>query len=810
MKISYSWLKDYIEIPDDPESLSEILTNLGLEVEGMEKIESIPGGLEGLVVGHVVACMKHPNADRLTLTKVDVGNGSILPIVCGAPNVAEGQKVPVAKVGTTLYPYDGEPFKIKKGKIRGEVSEGMICAEDEIGIGSDHSGIMVLPGDLEVGTPLSEHIKVETDYVYDIGLTPNRSDATSHIGVARDLAAHYSFKYDKEWPLNLPQTPDLATIEAPPVIDVVLEDTEGCPRYSGISLSGVTIGDSPAWMQWRLRAVDVRPINNIVDITNYVLHEFGQPLHAFDQSKIEGNKIIVKNLSSGTLFKSLDGLDRKLGAEDLMICNGKEKGMCIAGVYGGIDSGVTDITTDIFLESAHFNATRIRKTSMSHLLRTDAAKCFEKGTDPNITVAALSRAVDLITSFAEANIQSRLVDEYPQPIRPTSVKVRLDRINTLVGNTLSKKEVENLFKALRMTSNSDGNVFTVQVPTDKADVTREIDVIEEILRIYGFNNVQTEDRINTSVAIQSDVDRYGLSRKLKEFLVGRGYNEMMGLSLIESKLYTGPLKGWTDKIIHINNTSNIHLDAMRPEMMMSMLLSVAYNHNRQQTNLRLFEVGAAYNSENGDIKEHQVLGLVVTGDEERDSWLVKRESASFYTIKRTVVEILDRLGIDRYQVSELNDERFSGGLLFHNGPNELSRLGIASASMRGQAGVKGEVYYAEMMLDPLLSRHQKNQVVVSEIPKYPSVRRDLALVMDQKTRYDRLEEVVRRAGGSILDEITLFDVYIDDDLKHVGKKSYAIALTFVDKEKSLRDKDVDKVVERILGRCKSQLGAVIR
>jgi phenylalanyl-tRNA synthetase beta chain len=810
MKISLNWLKDYIDIPDSPETLSEILTSLGLEVEGMTQVESMKGGLEGLVIGQVIECDKHPNADKLSLTKVDIGHAEPLQIVCGAPNVSKGQKVIVATIGTVLYPYDGESFQIKKGKIRGEDSEGMICAEDEIGLGSDHAGIIVLPENVEVGESAASYYKVESDIVYEIGLTPNRSDATSHLGVARDLAAYYSFHNGSAIEIRYP---DLSVFsEGQQVtIEVNIADIEACPRYSGLSISSVEIGSSPQWMQNRLKAIDVRPINNIVDITNYVLHEYGQPLHAFDQDAINGNQVIVQKLKAGTIFLTLDGTERTLMDSDLMICDGQNHGMCIAGVFGGSKSGVKDHTTKIFLESAHFEAQGIRKTSTKHNLRTDAAKCYEKGSDPNITVTALKRAALLMQQYAGASIDSKLIDVYPHVINPITIEVKSSTVNRLIGANLSNEEIGKVLNSLGMSySKTTEGVFQVSIPTDKADVTREVDVIEEILRIYGFNNVKVTNRISTAVNRSIRPDMPLIRKVLSHNLIGKGYNEMMGLSLIPSQLYDGPLKVWKEKMVLINNTSNIHLDGMRPEMILSVLQSVQYNHNRQQKNLRLFEFGSSYETSGDDFKETEYLTVVISGAEEKESWIAKQRPSDFYSLKRTVLELLESLGINKYQISDNEDIRFDYGIKYHKGDQLIVQFGKVASNIARLMEIKADIFFAEFQLGSILKSQKSNVVVTEDIAKFPSSRRDLALVIDENIRYGDLEVMIKKVGKKMITEINLFDVFKDEVALGKGKKSYAISMIFNDNEKNLKDGDIDKIIKQILHLAKESFGAVLR
>ena len=808
MKLSYNWLRQYIDLTLSPEDLSEILTDLGLEVEGLETIESIPGGLNGLIIGEVLTCVKHSNADKLSLTTVDVGGEEPIQIVCGAPNVATGQKVVVATVGTMLYPTVGDPFKIKKGKIRGEVSEGMICAEDEIGIGSDHDGIIVLSSEVAVGIPAADHYKPGIDYVYEIGLTPNRSDATSHIGVARDLGAYFTYHDQSRKKIKDPQIIDLEK-EGIQHISVEVRDKEGCPRFSGVSLSGIKIGPSPEWMQENLRAIGVRPISNIVDITNYVLHEMGQPLHAYDQTKIQGSKIIVDTLPEGSLFQSLDEKERKLSGYDLAICDGEMNAIGLAGVFGGVGTGVENETTDIFLEAAHFNALRIRKTSTKHNLRTDAAKCFEKGSDPNITVVALARAAALMVEYADATVSSGVIDIYPIRITPLHVEVDLKQVNKLLGTKLDEKEVMQIFDALSMEVVShSGDDFVVAIPTNKADVTREADVIEEILRIYGFNNIEVDNRIHTAVTPSQGVSKSMLRSALSALMVGEGYHEMMGMSLIPSAHYKDT--SYKEQLVQINNTSNIHLDVMRPEMMMSGLLTVAHNLNRQQGDLSLYEFGRSYIKEEEGYQEEEFLTVFAVGKKNADSWLQDAEQISFYTIKRIALRVFARLGLSSYQISELEDERFTYGLKFHRGPKVLASFGMTSTSYKKITGVKDDVFYGEFSLDAILKAVRKTKVTTQAIPKYPSSRRDLALVVSNEVKYADIEAIIKKSGSKLLTSVNLFDVYQDDKILGEGLKSYAVSMNFVDLEKSLKDKQLDKIINKMLSELASKVDAKLR
>lgn len=812
MNVSLNWLKDYLDINLNVEETSELLTAIGLEVEGQEEIESIKGGLRGLVVGHVKECGKHPGADKLSLTKVDVGGEEDLQIVCGAPNVAAGQKVVVATIGTVLYDAEGREFKIKKGKIRGEVSQGMICAEDELGLGNDHSGIIVLPEDTKIGMPASEYYKVETDVVYEIGLTPNRSDATSHLGVAKDLAAALKINHGQNGLVKVPDVSSFTTQNNNFPIEVVVENFEACPRYTGVSITGLTVKESPDWLKTRLNAIGVRPINNIVDITNFVLHELGQPLHAFDADKIKGKKIIVKTLPDGSIFKTLDEVDRKLTATDLMICDGESNGMCIAGVFGGINSGVTDSTTNIFLEAAHFNAKWIRKSSMHHILRTDAAQCFEKGSDPNVTLYALKRAALLFQDLAGGEIASDVIDLYPNKIEKKEIDVRYSQINRLIGVDIPKEKVKEIFAALEMDIlKESAEELTINVPTNKADVLREVDIIEEVLRIYGFNKVPFTDQLNSTIVISSKPDQHKLRNTVSDFLASSGFNEIMAVSLTESKYFEETLPVDNEKLVFVNNTSNSHLDVMRPTMLFSGLESIVRNQNRQNADLRLFEYGKTYEKLEEGFNERAHYSLFITGGKYSESWLTEDKSqVDYYSLKAYVQNVLDRLGLGRFQQSAIQDDLFAYGLKYHRGPKDLVSFGMVQKSILRKMDIKKPVFYAEFQWDNIVQSLKKHKVEFKELTKYPSVRRDLALVIDNSVNFQDIADVAHKTGKSILKEVNLFDVYENKDQLGENKKSYAVSFVFEDASKTLKDKEVEKVMSKLIQTYEGKLGAVIR
>ncbi len=816
MKISLNWLKDYLELDaHSPETVGDILTSIGLEVEGIETVESIPGGLHGVVVGEVVECVQHPNADRLSLTKVNVGVDDLLSIVCGAPNVEQGQRVLVATKGTELYPNgSSEPLKIKKGKIRGEISEGMICAEDELGVGESHDGIMVLPPDTPIGQPARDYFQLETDTVYEIGLTPNRSDATNHLGVAKDLFAALKINHGYRSNLQVPHVDGIQVTNPNLPIEVVVEHTEACPRYAGLCIDEIKVGPSPEWMQRRLKAIGVRPINNIVDITNFVLHELGQPLHAFDYDKIEGKKIIVDTLEEGTPFKTLDETERTLSAYDLMICDGNRNGLCIGGVFGGIGTGVTNSTTRIFLESAHFNPKYVRRTSMAHNLRTDAAKVFEKGSDPNIVVYALERAARLIEELSGGRAASAIVDIYPAPIERVRVAVRYQRVNQLIGVNLQAREVRAILEAMEMdVLSQDEEGFVVAVPTNKTDVTREVDVIEEILRIYGFNKVPMSGRINAALNIAPKPDPNRVRDAVASYLTANGLHEIMALSLSESRYYRelAPELGLEDELVYINNTSNVHLDIMRPTILFGGLEAIVHNQNRQQADVKLFEFGRSYRNREGTIAEGQHLAIFLTGKRHPESWLTSNQTAAgYFTLKALVKNTLSRCGVEDFQQSALEHPAYSYGSRYHRGPKALVVFGRVAGTIAQQMGIRSEVYFADFNWDAIMVATGKQNVQVTPINKYPTVRRDLALVIEKNVNFSDIVAIGRKVGKKLITDINLFDVYENAEQLGENKKSYAVSFLFEDANQTLRDKQVDKVIDQLIEAYEKQLGAFIR
>jgi len=812
MKLSLNWLKDYVSVDLSPDKISEILTDIGLEVEGMEETESIKGGLRGIVVGEVKTCEKHPNADKLSLTTVDIGEGEPLQIVCGAPNVAAGQKVLVATTGTTLYTPEGEEWKIKKGKIRGVESVGMICAEDELGLGTSHDGIMVLPGEVEVGKSAADHFQVTKDVVYEIGLTPNRSDATSHLGSAKDLAAALKINYNHSGKVNTPNIAGFKIDNHDLPIEVIVEDTVACPRYSGISIKNVTIKESPNWLKNKLSSIGVRPINNVVDITNFILHELGQPLHAFDLDKITGRKIIVKKLAEGTPFLALDETERKLSAQDLMICDGEGEAMCIGGVFGGLTSGVSDSTKNIFLESAHFNAGSIRRSSSRHLLRTDAAIVFEKGSDPNMTVFALKRAAILMKELADAEIASDIVDIYPNKIEPRQITVTFHNVKRLIGIDIPHQEIIDILEAMKMEIvQQDDNKFTVAVPTNKADVLREADIIEEILRIYGFNKVPVTNHVNSAISYAQKPDPQEIRNIAANHLVSNGFHEMMALSLSESRYYKEVIPLPEESLVFINNTSNIHLDIMRPMMLISGLEAIVRNQNRSNADLKLFEFGKSYRKAENGFAEKEHLTVYLTGKKYPENWLVtNKEDVNFFTLKAHVENILRRFNILKFQSTTFEDEVFDFGLKYHRGKQVLVRFGAIQRSILQKMSIKNDVFYAIFEWEAIMAALANHHIDFEPLNKFPTVRRDLALVIDKTVKFTEIVKLAQQTDKKILKEISLFDVYENEEQLGKGKKSYAISFIFENHNRTLKDKEVDKVMKKLIHVFAQKIGSFVR
>ena len=798
MKISYNWLKQFIQTDLAPQELSLLLTNIGLEVESLEKVQPVVGGLEGLVIGHVLTCVQHSNADKLRVTTVNVGGETPVQIVCGAPNVAEGQKVVVAVVGTTVYPNEGEPFKINKSKIRGEVSEGMICAEDEIGLGGSHAGIMVLSEDAVIGLPAKEYFEMEDDYLFEIGLTPNRADAASHLGVARDLAAYLRIN------LTMPDVSSFSVANTSLTVGVEIEDTVACPRYSSVSISGVKVKTSPDWLQDKLKVIGIRPINNIVDITNYVLHDLGQPLHAFDADEIAGKKVIVKKCAEGTPFVTLDGVERKLSAEDLMICDA-EKPMTIAGVYGGKNSGVSAATTNIFLESAYFNSVSIRKTAKRHTLKTDASFRYERGTDPEMTVIALKRAALLIQELGGGEISSEISDLYPNPVAAFDVEVSYQNINRLIGAVIPDEEIKAIITSLGIgVAAETAEGLSLKVPTFKVDVTRECDITEEVLRIYGYNNIEIPSKVNASLAFTAKPDREQTQHVIADMLTANSFMEIWCNSLTKGVYSKNP-----EEAVRILNPLSTDLNVMRQSLLMPALESVAYNQNRKQGDVKFYEFGKTYHLINEKYIERPRLMIVLSGSDVAEGWNKKPSAVSFYNLKAAVDAIIGRLGITNYQTEEVSNEDYAFGLKYFRGPQAIVTFGAATAADKKLADVDKDVYYADFDWALLLDIVRKNKVISKDIPKYPAVRRDLSMLVDMEVTFDMLKTIAFKTEKKLLRNVQIFDVYVGDKLPE-NKKSYALNFTLQDDLQTLTDKQIDSVMQKIIANLAQSAKAEIR
>lgn len=806
MKISNNWLQDYLKTDLSIDETSDLLTDIGLEVEGVENHESIKGGLIGIVIGKILTVEKHPDADRLNLTTVDVGEGDPLQIVCGAPNVAVNLKVPVATVGTWIHIGD-DSFKIKRSKIRGQVSDGMICGPDEIGLGAKTDGIMELPDDAPIGQAGSKYFDIKTDTVFEIGLTPNRTDAMSHIGVARDLKAALNSK-DHNLKMCLPSVKDFSIDSNSLEIKVDVQTPELCPRYSGLTISNITVKDSPEWLKNRLLSIGINPINNIVDITNYVLHETGQPLHAFDANKIDGNTIIVKTAKSKSKFITLDESERELSVEDLMICNENEP-MCIAGVFGGLKSGVNENTTTIFLESAYFNPISIRKTAKRHILSTDASFRYERGCDPNITVYALKRAAILIKEICNGEITSDIIDFYPKPIENVNVNFSFDSLNKIAGEKINKDLVKKILKNLEINIVEDsGDSLILSIPTYRVDVTREIDVIEEVLRIYGFNTIALPDKLSTSITISNSIDSYKLKKVLSNLLASNGFNEIMNNSLTKSS-YNKFIEELKDENnVNILNPLSSDLNIMRRTLLFSALESVEYNNNRKNSNLKFFEFGKSYQIFD-KYEENQHLYLTITGNKYEENWNVKNEKVDFFFIKEMVHTILSRLGLTKYKVKEVNTNGLSSGLMYSVKKKPLVYFGNVDSNILKSYKIRNSVFIADFNWDLILDLVGNNKIVYKPVNKFPTIRRDLSLLINQEVSFSQLEKIARSVNNSLLQEVNLFDVYIGDKLPD-NKKSYAISFVFEDNSKTLTDYQIDEVMKKLIAEFESSVGAEIR
>jgi len=807
MKISYNWLKQYIHIPESAEEIGQTLTGTGLEVESVEPFESVKGGLKGLVIGEVLTCSKHPNADKLSITTVDVGGGSPLQIVCGAANVAAGQKVVVATVGTTVHPTKGEPFLIKSAKIRGEQSEGMICAEDEIGLGESHAGILVLDTKIANGTLATEFFNVQSDYVFEIGLTPNRADAASHLGVARDIKA--AKKRELKWPLIDHFEIDNRSLTIP----VSVENSEACPRYSGVTISGIKVNESPDWLKNRLKSIGLTPINNVVDITNFVLHETGQPLHAFDADQIEGKRIIVKTLPAGTKFLTLDQKERTLAGSDLMICDANENGMCIAGVFGGIKSGVSEKTVNLFLESACFSSQYIRKTGMHHGLKTDASFRYERGTDPNNTVYALKRAALLIKELAGGAISSEIVDIYSSLVANRVIEVKDKNVNRLIGKMLPREEIFSILESLDIAvSNKKEDRFTVSVPPYRVDVTQEADVVEEILRIYGFNNIELTEIVGTDYLAEfPDKDPNKFKKSVGEMLAGNGFYEILTNSLTNAAYHQKHQLKFVGEPVEILNKLSEEQGILRQTMLFTGLEVCSYNINRKQKDLKLFEFGKVYwkkDAAEGKYQEEERLAIYLTGNIESENWQNKTRNVSYYDLAQQVAHVIQRSTVENIKQESLVDPLFDYGMKIIKGSKEIGKLGKVKTALLKDFGIKQEIFYADLST-ALLFKSASPKFVVSEVPKFPEVRRDLSFVVDKKISFAEMKELVLATEKSLIKDIIAFDVYEGDKIPE-GKKAYALGFTLLDGAKTLTDEEIDKTMTKLIAAFESKFEAVIR
>ena len=808
MKISYNWLKEFINIDWSPEKTGALLTDLGLEIEGIESFESVQGGLKGVVVGHVTECIKHPNADRLKLTKVDIGVDELVQIVCGAPNVKKGQKVPVATVGTTLYDAEGKPWEIKKGKIRGEYSFGMICAEDELGLGESHDGIMVLDKKLKPGTPVASVFEIENDQVFEIGLTPNRADAMSHWGVARDLRAGL-IQQGKSIELITPSTSSYHIDNRSLKIGVDVKNTDLAPRYCGVTISGLKVAPSPDWLQNRLKSIGLAPINNVVDVTNYILHSLGQPLHAFDAAKISGNQVIVKTVKAGTKFITLDGEERELHEEDLMICNA-EKPMCIAGVFGGIDSGVTEKTTQIFLESAYFNPVSIRKTAKRHGLNTDASFRFERGIDPNITEYALKVACILLEEVAGGEVSSDLIDIYPRKIEDHQVVLNFDNATKLIGEKIQPETIKSILMSLEIKINNvTESGIGMTIPSYRNDVTREADVIEEILRVYGYNNIKTTTKLNASIASTGKKEDHNIQNRVGNQLTALGFNEMLNNSLTNGAYDAQTKEFKVDHQVRMLNPLSKDLEVLRQSMLFGGLETLSFNKNRKATVLKFFEFGKTYHNYGENREEFKHLSVIISGPKAEDSWTFPSEPVSFFYLKGVVSTILESLGLTGYAEKVVKQSIYSEGLTFSMSKKALVHFGVVHKTITKAFDIQEEVLFADFQWDTILELISTDNFIMRAIPKFPKVKRDFALLLDEEVKFSDLQNAAYQTEKNLLKEVSLFDVYTGEKLPK-GKKSYALSFTLLDERKTLTDKQIDKIMSKLQQCFEKEFGASLR
>lgn len=820
MNISYNWLKDYLDFDLQPTEVADALTSIGLETGGVEEVQTIKGGLEGLVIGEVLTCEAHPNSDHLHVTTVNVGSGEPLQIVCGAPNVAAGQKVVVAVNGTKLYDGDKE-FVIKRSKLRGVESNGMICAEDEIGIGTDHAGIIVLPADVVVGTLAKDYYNIKSDYVLEVDITPNRVDATSHFGVARDLAA-YLKQNGKPFALKRPSVDAFKIDDATPAIEVVVENTEACLRYSGVCIKGVTVKESPEWLQNKLRTIGLRPINNVVDVTNFVLHGMGQPLHSFDADKVKGNKIVVKTANEGDKFVTLDGVERTLTARDLMICNAEEP-MCIAGVFGGLDSGVTEETKDVFLECATFHPTWVRKTARRFGLNTDSSFRYERGLDPNVTIYILKYAASLIKELAGGAITGEIQDVYPQVVEPYKVHITYEKINSLIGKDIPVDTVKSILESLEMKIVAEtADDLDIEVPVYRIDVQRDVDVIEDILRIYGYNNVEFGDHVKSCLSYETPTDKsYKMQNLISEQLCGCGFNEILNNSLTRSAYYDTLTTYPAEHCVRVMNPLSADLNVMRQTLLFGGLESVEHNIKRKKGNIRFYEFGNCYQFDAGRRKEGEPLAefsedyrlsLWLCGNHVENNWAHPDEKSSVYELKAYVENILVRLGLNLKRVifGQLSDDIYDAGLSIttHSG-KQLGTLGIVNHKIRKAMDIDTEVYYAELSWNALMKETKKNKVTYTDLSKFPAVKRDLALLIDKSVKFAEIQKIASESERKLLKDVVLFDVYEGKNLP-AGKKSYAVSFFLEDETKTLNDKQIDAIMKKIQTNLEQKLGAQLR